>query len=249
MRLVTALLLLILLRGLFLAFVSLVCLVLHSQDLLLSLAAGILVGVLLDQFVIRKIPGAETFEHELTHAVAALLFFRRVSRFVVTRYEGGYLQHGGGFGGEFANDFIGLAPYVLPTFTSISVLARPFVPGGWFPWFDVWVGLTFGYHVWSTIREMRDNWSRRSFSSAETGEPCFTDIARRGFVYSLVFIVSITLAIHGVLLSVLVKGYAGIPVWWHMVWRDTLPVISLIVGSARDLTHWIWSLLGQRRHT
>ena len=62
---------------------------LDSYELLLILLGGAMLGVLFDHFVARRRPAVGTFEHELTHAIAALIFLRRVTRFVVIRGEGG----------------------------------------------------------------------------------------------------------------------------------------------------------------
>ncbi len=144
--------------------------VLGRSDLLWPLAVGFVLGVLVDERLIGRAPGAETFEHELTHALVALLFLRRVTRFVVTKRNGGWVQYSGGFGGVVADDLIGLAPYVLPTFTALSVAARPALDAGWFPWFDVWIGPTLGYHTWNTIRGTRRAWTSRPFVRAGTEE-------------------------------------------------------------------------------
>jgi len=69
----------------------------------------------------------ETFEHELTHAIVALLFLRRIRNFTVTPDEGGSVQHTGGFGGSFGDEMIGLAPYYLPTFAFFSAFLYPFL--------------------------------------------------------------------------------------------------------------------------
>ena len=97
---------------------------------------GITLGAMVTHFILLRIDGLDTFEHELAHALVALLFLRQITRFVSTRSSGGYVQHSGGFGGELGNHMIGLAPYYLPTFTIASVLFRPIVPMSWFPIFD-----------------------------------------------------------------------------------------------------------------
>ena len=221
MRLITGAILLAFLPGVAVAFGHLAMTLWATDKILAPLAAGTVAGILLDQFLLRRWAGFETFEHELTHALAALLCLRRVENFIVTRHRGGWVRHSGGFGGELADDFIGLAPYVLPTFTAAAVLLRPFVPGSWFPWYDGGIGLSFGFHAWSTLREIRHNWSSEAFASAGTGEAVQTDIARRGFLYSLIYIVTVTLAIHGVLLAILLHGYSGVPAWGRAAWATT----------------------------
>ena len=190
------------------------------HEVVLFLGLGFVLGFGLDQIVFRRLGGFETFEHELTHAVASLLFFRRVTAFKVTSREGGWMEYTGGFGGMLGDDFIGLAPYVLPTFTVISVLVRPLLRQGGFPWFDLWIGATLGFHTWSTIRETRLSWTSRTFHTAGTrDEVTQSDIARRGFVYSAVYILSVTAAIHAALFYMVALGYPGLEQFWHVLWR------------------------------
>jgi hypothetical protein len=182
------------------------------------LAVGALAGALFEKYVLRKWPAFELFEHELTHATAALLWLRPVTRFVV-RSQGGFVTVDGGFGGMVGDDFIGMAPYVLPTFTAVAILSRPWIPHPCCAWFDGWIGLTFGYHTSSTIGETRTAWTRPSFQRAGTDEWGTSDIAQQGFFNSAIYIPSVTLAIHGALLAILSGGYAGLGAWARATWQ------------------------------
>lgn len=174
------------------------------------------VSLVLDRLLRRRMAWFEVFEHELTHALAALLFFRRVRNF--TAGEGsGAVSHSGNFGGKVGSDFIGLAPYFLPTFTVATVLLRPAFPGNWFPWYDGFIGLTHGYHLWTTFREIRSNWHAGWFSSALGGESTQSDIGSRGLLFSGIYIVGMTLFLQGVLAFILVRGYGGIGAWSRVV--------------------------------
>jgi hypothetical protein len=239
MRLAFGSLLFLLLPGCTVALAHQLGFLWNSETILWSCLSGTCLGILADEFILRRIAGFETFEHEFTHAVAALMFFRRIHRFVVTRNGGGLVSHSGGLGGEIGDEFIGLAPYVLPTFTFLSALVRPFVPHEWFPWFDVWIGFTFGYHFWSTAREVRLNWTAEPFPSAGTGEWTLSDIGRRGFLYSVVFIVTTGLAIHGLLLAIILRGFQGAVSWSGDVWSVTTQCVNLIVTLATQAVHWI----------
>jgi hypothetical protein len=239
MRFVIGIVLLILLPGAAAAFVSSLLLFVGVPALLLPIAIGALVGILLDHFVFHRVPVVETFEHEFTHAIVALMFFRRVTGFTV-RKAGGTVSHQGGFGGQFGTDCIGLAPYILPTFTVFSVLARPFVPATWFPWFDGWIGVTFGYHLWSAIQEIRESWTTKHFISAGTGEVTQTDIARRGFIYSAIFIAAFGLALHGLLMAILASGRHGAAAWARDVWNVTEIVLAYLAAWLKELGTALW---------
>jgi len=242
MRFLTGVILLLLLPGVAAAFAWNMVLLVHVPAILMPVAIGALLGILLDHFVFHRMPVVETFEHELTHAVAALMFFRRVTGFVVKR-KGGTVSYQEGFGGRLANDFIGLAPYILPLFTALSVVGRFFVPATWFPWYDGWIGLTFGYHIWSSIEEIGGAWTKRTFVSAGTGEVTQTDIARRGYIYSAIFIAAFSLAIHGALIAVLTRGAAGLTEWAREIWTVTIVVCVQIGTHGKHLALWTLSKL------
>lgn len=114
-----------------------------------------------------------------------------------------------------------MAPYVLPTFTAFSVLLGPLFPPRFRILYAAWVGLTLGYHTWSTLRETRLAWSSGIFPSAGNGEMTPSDVARRGFVFSALYIATVTTAIHGLLISIFLTGYRGVATWWSHVWPTT----------------------------
>jgi hypothetical protein len=175
--------------GLAIAFWKGILMILSGPVLWLPVTAGLLSGIVLYEVIFRRWWGFSTFEHELTHALVALLFFRRIKKFVVTRYDGGYIVNTAGFGGEVGNHFIALAPYFLPTFTLLSVLIRPFLPTIWFPWYDVWIGITFSFQTISNFGELKQNWTAKSFRQAKTGAQTKTDIGQEGFIFSFIMIV------------------------------------------------------------
>ncbi len=107
LRLLVGLALLLFLPGVVLTLLGLAGRLVHLTALFVPATTVFVGGVLLDQFVLRRTGWFETFEHEFTHAAVALLCLRRVSSFVVTRRQGGYVQHTSGFGGVLADDLIG----------------------------------------------------------------------------------------------------------------------------------------------
>lgn len=185
--------------------------------ILFPVAFGTILGLIIDQIMLRHWPGFETFEHEVTHAIVALFCLRKIRRFVVTRHGGGYVEHQGSFGGLLAEDLIGFAPYILPTFTVISVLFRPWVDLPYRPWFDGWIGFTLGFHTWSTLRETKEAWTHRAFAAAGTGETMKSDLGRRGLIFSSIYIATTTTAIHGLVLALILGGYGGFGMWYRTV--------------------------------
>jgi hypothetical protein len=227
MRWIVGTVMLVLLPGVAAAFVTAMVAFSHAPSLLVPIGAGAVLGILLDHVILRKFPVVETFEHEFTHAIVALLFFRRITGFTVRR-SGGTVAHRGRFGGVFGSDCIGLAPYIFPTFTVFSVLARPLIPPGGFPWYDGWIGATFGYHLWSMLEETRAAWTKRAFPAADGSERTQSDIGRRGYIYSGIFIATGSLLVHGLLVAVLLGGMPGVAAWGRESWNVTV----LMVGRA-----------------
>jgi hypothetical protein len=195
------------------------------------LGAGAVAGIVLEHLLLRRVPGLEVFEHELTHAIAALFCFRRVTKFRITLRNGGYVAYSGG--GRLGDDFIGLAPYFLPILTVFTAAVRPLAPPAWFPWFDLWLGFTLGFHAWTALREARDNSGKGKVRAA--GVRTKTDIGRRGWIYSFLFIAAATLAIHGAVLRTIPSGYYGIVVWARHLWTGELQLAQEIIALLRRL--------------
>lgn len=179
------------------------------------LLGGLVAGSALYFVLLRRIPGFEVFEHELTHALIAWLYLRRVTNFTVRR-NNGHILFDRGFGGIFGDDMIGFAPYVLPTFTAVLILIRPLLGGTPLGWYDFWIGATFGYHVWSGHREL---------------SPRQPDLATRGLLYSLIAVPTLALITHGLLLTILLHGYGGVPAWAGDAWRSSVQVVRMVLGK------------------
>lgn len=190
-----------------------------TQPLWLPLAGGFALGWVGYRVLVSRIAGFDTFEHELTHALVALLFLRPVTGFRVTRHEGGWVSYGGGLGGAFANDMIGLAPYFLPTFTVVPAIVYPWIPAEWSLGVLVAMGATLAYHTFSTLAETRQSWTSTSFIRAGTSELAHSDIAQSGHLYSAVTIASVALGLHAAIWWIVVDGYAGFAAAWQDAWR------------------------------
>lgn len=204
----------------------------HDSGIRLPLLAGLIAGFILHEILHKRLPALATFEHELTHAIAAVFFFRRISKFVVTRNQGGYIESSGGFGGKTGDYFITLAPYFLPTFTLFSVLIRPFLPAQWFPWYDIWIGISFSFQVMSNMAEIKQNWTKRKFRPAHGGVLTHTDIGKEGYIFSFIMIVCLKLLFTGIMFFILWGNYAAIRLWFGYTgdysYRFFFPVYSHI---------------------
>lgn len=199
-----------------------------SQELLILLLIGIGIGALLYFVLIRKWTYFLTFEHELTHAIMSLLFLRKVTRFRVTRYEGGVVYHSGGFGGDFGNIMITLAPYYFPTFTVVALLFQPLIPPKFISIYIVFVGFTLIFHHLSTVLEIRDNWHSHTFAEAGSGKQVNSDIGRSGFLFSFIFILTMTLFFNALILWFVKYSYRGVIPLSKDVFNDSVTVIHTL---------------------
>ena len=148
-------------------------------------------GIYLGLFFIwlRKHGGFwETFEHELTHALFALLFFQRIEGFKATAGGGGQVQHSGRWGGNFV---IALAPYFFPTVTVVPLGLLFLVPPSVQPYVVGAVGFTLMYHILSTLRE---------------AHPRQSDLTRHGLFFSYTMIVLLNLICIGLVLTLTFSG-------------------------------------------
>ena len=211
--------------GVFWAFWQMLGTVWQNNTLALCLLFGTFIGAIIDHYVARKLPFFRVYEHEFTHGLVALLFLREIKDFKVTFSRGGHVSFTDGFGGQFGNMVIILAPYVLPTVTCILVIVRACLSQP-LPWFDVLIGMSLGFHTCSTIAETRTNWSRTWWHLPKTLRK--TDIEQVLPWFALIYIPVVTVAIHGLLLGVLGQGMTGLTRWVSAIWYPTLQVSQAI---------------------
>lgn len=195
------------------------------------LGAGTIAGVLVARPLLAAFPVLETFEHELTHALAAVCLLRGVRRFKVTLHRGGYVEHAPG--GRLGDDLIGLAPYLAPTLTLGTAAVAPAVPPAARGPYLAAVGLTFGYHLVSTAREIRGSYTKRAFRAAGSRRAVQSDIGSRGYLYSSAVILAGILLTHGLAAAWLAGGGAGAGAWGRALWRGTLAAATALARLAR----------------
>lgn len=130
-----------------------------------------------------------TLEHEITHLVAGLLFFKRPHSLRASATGAGEVV-------LYGNNFvILLAPYFLPT-VSFAMLPLALVLRN-----ELWtaflaaLGATAGYHIASTASEL---------------SPRQTDLQRSGFLFSAVFLPVANLVCYGALVAFAAGGFDGL---------------------------------------
>jgi Peptidase M50B-like len=89
-----------------------------------------------------------TLEHELTHALFALLTFNRITRLSAARGSGETEYEGR------ANWLISLAPYFFPTFCVLPLVALHLAVPAAKTWLLGLLGITLGLHLHGTAQEL-----------------------------------------------------------------------------------------------
>ena len=153
------------------ASIELILKILRPTPELFAFSLGVVTYVVVARWLERiRIFGTffSTLEHELTHALVATLTFHRVLSIHSTWRSGGHIKIRGQ-----GNWLITLSPYFLPT---ISLLLLPIVVVAPRPlsWAVLSLqGVSWAYHLWSTIRETHRQQS---------------DLEKAGWVFSWIFL-------------------------------------------------------------
>ncbi len=146
-----------------------------------SFLAGSITFLLLWYFFFSSRNGFwSTLEHELTHAVFALIFFKKIHTISASRKSGGHITIEGG------NTIIALGPYILPL-AAIILLALKFIfPARFELGMNFLIGYTYMFHFTSLIREFHHQ------------QP---DIQKSGYLFSFTFMIFWNMFFFIVLLS------------------------------------------------
>ncbi|MCO6455958.1 MAG: M50 family metallopeptidase [Pirellulaceae bacterium] len=135
-----------------------------------------------------------TLEHELTHALFAVLTLHRVTGLRATWSRGGSMS----FMGR-GNWLITIAPYFFPTICllvlAVSWLVSWLLPAALRSFSDALMGAALAYHLSSTMRE------------THAGQ---TDLARVGWLFSLMFLPTANLLVFGGIVSYAYGGPAAL---------------------------------------
>jgi hypothetical protein len=130
-----------------------------------------------------------TLEHELTHSIVALLFFRRIHNLTANESDGFVT-----FAGLGNNFVINLAPYFLPTASIFWVAFYAAVRPEFMSSYLAVLGFFTGYHVASNIQEFHFQ------------QP---DIQQSGAWFSVFFCAAAAVLCLGFICGVAVDGLSG----------------------------------------
>ena len=154
---------------------------------------GVVFSLLIVSAYRKKLEFFSTFEHELTHNIWAMLFFRKPMGFHVNKDGSGLFEFIPG--GKFSDIFISLAPYFFPTACFIWLPFHIICKEEYMWFYFMMMGIFFGYQFMSTIHE--------------TGA-YQTDISSLGVTYSYFVFVPLYIIFHGIILAHLTNGFSGI---------------------------------------
>ena len=144
-----------------------------------------------------KITIWDTLEHELTHALFAILTFNKIDSIAVNK-SGGEVR----YSGQGRNFLITLSPYFFPTFLILILPLKLLIAIEYKFIMDIIIGFLFLYYVLSTVKE------------AHFKQP---DLHIFGLFYSYSFIIAANILI---LSSVVILEYRN---WQNLIaiWQDT----------------------------
>lgn len=166
------------------------------------------VGLLLPVWFLflRRAGFFSTFEHEFTHLLVGLLFFKKPHSFNVHHQSGGLVQM---YGGNF---LITLAPYFLPTLVLLELPFFWLLKPEFYPPFFGLMGFLTGFTILSGFQEFHFK------------QP---DIRQCGIIFSTLFILFGNLVCLGFILAFVAGEFAS---GWEFLKSGPLWVWDLVNG-------------------
>ena len=155
---------------------------------------GTILFIILQFIFSNKLQYFSTFEHELTHNIWALFFFKKPRGFHVNT-DGYGLFEWSGSTGLISKVFILLSPYFFPTITMFLIILSLIIKDEFISIYFLVIGLSFGYHIVSSIKEIH------------LGQ---TDITENGYFTSFNIIILMNLIMNGLVISFINNGLKGI---------------------------------------
>lgn len=189
-------------------FMSPTCPILRQLELYKWAACGCLAFLLLRNLLKKNMKFLETFTHELTHTIVALLFLRKVHSFEAKESSGFIMTSGKD---NWSMAALSLAPYCLPIYTYLLLSLRSLISDQGFWIFDILIGITIAFHIHCFIKQ--------------TGN-YQTDINK----YPLIFSYSYIFTAHLVNLCVTIVAFFPQYNVFTSLWRYLTTLFNLIIG-------------------
>lgn len=168
-------------------------------------------------FLSRRESFWSVVEHELTHAVFALLFFKKVRTLNADRHRGGLVRVEGG------NFIIALAPYFFPFLSVIIIILKPIILSNYQWILNALLGFTLTFHLLYLLNEFH---------------PSQPDLRENGFLFSLIVVTFFNLFFIGLSLASLPGKWAnmagfiklGMKESWYFVLYGWEIIIFKLIG-------------------
>jgi hypothetical protein len=152
--------------------------------------AGILVFTGIWMFFLRKRGNIwSTLEHELTHALFATLFLKKIHTISASRRKGGLISIEGG------NSLIALSPYFFPLAPILALLIGLILPDHLQNYVNFVMGISVQFHLLNLMKEMH------------LDQP---DLQMSGYLFSIIIILFFNLFFMGLILAFVADGFNGI---------------------------------------
>lgn len=146
----------------------------HYYPWFLWFMVGAIIFPIMNRFLHKNIEIIKTFTHELTHAVTAVITFRRIHSFHAEEHQGVIYTSGS----ERTRFLVTLSPYCFPIYTFPLLILRCLVVTSLLPIMDVLIGFTVGLHF-ICFKEQTGNHQ--------------TDIQNHPLYFSYIYIISVLL--------------------------------------------------------
>ena len=173
--------------------------VLSRLSAYLWVAVGVVVASLAGHLFSKNQTWFETFSHELTHIVVALMFLRKVHSFQAGSGTGVVTTSGNNKKGIIP---MALAPYCLPIFTYLLLFLRPLMNSTGSCVLDLFIGATIVFH-YLCFKHQTGNYQ--------------TDINQYPFFFSYIFIYIARLVNICIILVAFLPGYNVFTSMWRLL--------------------------------
>ena len=145
-----------------------------------------------------------TLEHELTHALFAIIFFKKVHSISASRRKGGMISI------EEGNSVIALSPYVFPLAPSVILIFLFILPTPFELYLFFLLGFAYQFHLINLIEEFH------------LGQP---DLQKAGIIFSIITILFFNIVYVGLMISAL-EGKSSS--FYQFIWDGTVMSLNYI---------------------
>jgi hypothetical protein len=185
----------------------------YPQEMFSFLVGGLTFIILWFIYLSKKDNFWSILAHELTHALFALIFFKKIHNISATRRRGGQIAIEGG------NVFIALAPYFFPLASMALVVLKLVTPDRFQIILNYFLGITSASYVFHLLRELHTNQ---------------TDLQLAGLFFSTIFIIFGNILSWGILISSLTGDWNPISQFLMNGFENSMNYLSKILDELRN---------------